>query len=228
MFIDKLKELLINIPLVEALEQMLGYTKFMKDLVTKRRHSSFETVGVTHHCSSIVKKALVQKKKDPGAFTIPCTIEMYKFAKALCDLGASINLMPLAIFNKLGLGTPQPKTMRLLMADRTVKKLLDFVILDYEVDFEVPIILERSLLATGRAIVDVERGDLKFRINDKEITFHICKSMKQPADMSVVSVIDIIDKAMETIVEHEHMGEMLAAVIMHYEGKNEEEFEETV
>ncbi|XP_059295428.1 uncharacterized protein LOC132048757 [Lycium ferocissimum] len=114
--------LLINIPLVKALEQMPGYTKFMKDLVTKRRSSGLETMGGTHHCSAIVTKALVQKKEDPGAFTIPCTIGKYKFAKALCDLGASINLMPLAIFNKLGLGTPLPTTMRLLMADRTMKR----------------------------------------------------------------------------------------------------------
>ncbi|XP_060212141.1 uncharacterized protein LOC132639732 [Lycium barbarum] len=105
-FIERLKGLSINIPLVEALEQMPRYAQFMKDLMTKRRHASFETIGVTHHCSSIVKKSLVQKKEDLEAFTILCTIGMYKFGKALCDLGASINLMPLAIFNKLGLGTP--------------------------------------------------------------------------------------------------------------------------
>ncbi|XP_059277799.1 uncharacterized protein LOC132031978 [Lycium ferocissimum] len=243
-FIERLKGLLINIPLVEAAEQMPGYAKCMKDLVTKRRHVSFEMVGVTHHCSSIVKKALVQKKEDPGAFTIPCAIGMYKFAKALCDLGASINLMLFAIFNKLGLGTPRPTTMRLLMADRTMKKPIailydvqvrvdrfifsaDFVIFDCEVDFKVPIILGRPFLATGHALVDVERGDLKFRMNDEEVTFHICKSMKQPTNISVVSVIDIIDEAIETTVEHEHVGDMLTAVIMNYVGENKEEFEET-
>ncbi|XP_060195062.1 uncharacterized protein LOC132624275 [Lycium barbarum] len=187
-FIERLKGLSINIPLVEALEQIPGYAKFMKDLVTKRRHSSFEIVGVTHHCSCIVAKSLVEKKKDPGDFTIPCTIGMYKFTKALCDLGAYFNLMPLAIFNKLGLGTARPKTMRLLMAYITVKKPLgilydvlvrvdrfilpaDFVILDCEVDFEMPIILGRPFLATGSSVVDMERGDLKFRMNDEEIKF---------------------------------------------------------
>ncbi|XP_060170409.1 uncharacterized protein LOC132601327 [Lycium barbarum] len=209
-FIERLKGLSINMPLVEVLKQMPDYAKFMKDLVTKRRHASFETVGVIHHCSSIMTKALVQKKEDPGAFTIFCTIGMYKFGKALCDLGASINLMPLAIFNKLGLGTPRPMTMRLLMADRTVKRSVgilydvlvrvdrfifptDFVILDCEVDFEVPIILGRPFLAMGSTLVDVERRDLKFRINDEEVTIYICKSMKKPADMSVVSVTDTIE-----------------------------------
>ncbi|XP_060177999.1 uncharacterized protein LOC132607932 [Lycium barbarum] len=136
-------------------------------------------MGETHHCSAIFTKTLVQKKEDPGAFTIPCTVGKNKFAKALCDLGASINLMPLAIFNKMGLGTPHPMSMRLLMVDRTVKRPFgflydvlvrveqfvfpaDFVILDCEVDFEVPIILGRPFFATRRALVDVERDDLKF------------------------------------------------------------------
>ncbi|XP_059302268.1 uncharacterized protein LOC132054241 [Lycium ferocissimum] len=243
-FIEWLKGLSINIPLVEALEQMPGYAKFMKDLVKKRRSSSFETMGGTHHYSAIVTKALVQKKEDPGAFIISCTVGKYKFAIALCDLGASINLMSLAIFNKLGLGTPRPTTMRLLMADRTVKRpvgilydvlvrvdrfifLVDFVILDCEVDFEVPIILGRPFLATGHALVDMERGDLKLRMNDEVVTFHICKFMKQPANMSVVSVIDTIDEAIESTVEHEHMGEMLAVVLMNYDRDDDEEFEET-
>ena len=74
------------------------------------------------HCSAIATRSLVQNKEDPGAFTIPCTVESLHFAKALCDLGASINLMPLSIYKKLGLGDPNPTAMRLLMADRIVKR----------------------------------------------------------------------------------------------------------
>ena len=83
--------------------------------------------------------------------------------------------MPLSIYKKLGLGDPKPTTMQLLMADRTVKRpigiihnllvkvesfifLADFVILDCEVAFEVPIILGRPFLATGRAFVDMKKG----------------------------------------------------------------------
>ncbi|KAK4716216.1 hypothetical protein R3W88_014554 [Solanum pinnatisectum] len=103
---------------------------------------------------------------------------MLHFAKALCDLGASINLMPLSVYKKLGLGAPKPTVMHLLMANRTVKKPIgvlqdvlvkvesfifpvDFVILDCEVDFEVPIILGRPFLATRHALVDMERGQIK-------------------------------------------------------------------
>ncbi|TMW91176.1 hypothetical protein EJD97_014680 [Solanum chilense] len=194
-FITMLKQLSINVPLVEALEQMPGYAKFMKDLVTKKRSVTFEDDDRRQHCSVIVTRCLVQKKKDPGAFTISCTVGSLYFAKSLCDLGASIKFMPLSIYKKLGLGDPKPTAMQLLMADRTVKRrigilhnvlvkvesfifLADFVILDCEVDFEVPIILGRPFLATGRALVDMEKGQMKFRLNNEE-AIDICRSMRQ-------------------------------------------------
>ena len=174
-FITMLKHLSINVPLVEALEQMPGYAKFMKDLVTKKRSVTFEDDDRLQHCSAIATRSLVQKKEDPATFTIPCTIGSLYFVKALCDLGASINLMPLSIYKKFDLGDRKPTAMRLLMADRTVKSPIgilhdvlvklesfifpaDFIILDCEVNFEVPIILGRPFLATGRALVDMEKG----------------------------------------------------------------------
>ena len=195
-----LKQLSINVPLVEALEQMPGYAKFMKDLVTKKRSVTFEDDDRLQHCSAIATRYLVQKKQDLGAFTIPCTVGSLHFAKALCDLGESINLMPLSIYKKLGLGDPKPTAMRLLMADRTVKKPIgilhdvlvkvesfffpsDFVIIDCEVDFEVPIILVRLFLATGRALVDMEKGQMKFWLNNKEVTFNISRSMKKSGEL---------------------------------------------
>ncbi|XP_070003822.1 uncharacterized protein [Nicotiana sylvestris] len=127
---------------------------------------------MTHQVSAIVH-SMAPKLEDPGAFTIPYTIGSANFAKALCDLEASINLMPYSVFKTLGIGQPRPTSMRLQMADRSMKWPLgiiddvlvrvdkfilpaDFVILDCEVDFEVPIILGRTFLATGKALVDVE------------------------------------------------------------------------
>ena len=98
--------------------------------------------------------------------------------------------MPLSINKKLGLGDPNPTAMRLLMADRTLKRNIgilrdvlvkvksfifpvDFFILDCEVDFEVPVILGRSFLATGRALVDIENGQMKFWLKNEEATFNI-------------------------------------------------------
>ena len=102
------KQLSINVPLVEALEQMPGYAKFMKDLVTKKRSVTFEDDDRLQHCSAIATRSLVQKKENPGVFTIPCTVGSLNFVKALCNLGASINLMPLSIYKKLGLGIQNP------------------------------------------------------------------------------------------------------------------------
>ncbi|XP_069150417.1 uncharacterized protein [Solanum lycopersicum] len=205
-FITMLKQLSINVPLVEALEQMPGYAMFMKDQVTRKRSVTFEDEDRMKYCSAIAPRSVVQKKEDPGAFTIPCTIGLLHFVKALCDLGASINLMPLSIYKKLCLGDLKTTMMRLLMADRTVKKPIgilhdvllklelfifpaDVVILDCDINFEVPIILGRPFLATGRALVDLEKGQMKLRLNNEEVTFNICRSMRQSGELQLVSAI---------------------------------------
>ncbi|XP_070047082.1 uncharacterized protein [Nicotiana tomentosiformis] len=172
MFIQMMKSLSINVPLVESLEQMSGYAKFMKDLVTKKRSMNFETIKFTYHVSTTVY-SMSPKLEYPDVFTIPCTVGSDEFAKALCDFGASINLMPYSVFKTLGIGQPRPTSMRLKLADQTIKRPLgviedvlvhvdkfilpaDFVILDCEVDYEVLIILGIPFLATGKALYDVE------------------------------------------------------------------------
>lgn len=71
---------------------MLEYAKFMKDLFTKKRMVILVLADDIHHYSSIATRSLISKKEDPRAFTIRCIIEVFNFAKALCDLRASINL----------------------------------------------------------------------------------------------------------------------------------------
>ncbi|XP_047264314.1 uncharacterized protein LOC124896684 [Capsicum annuum] len=97
-FMAMLKKLTVNVPLVEALEQMLRYAKFMKDLVMKKRVVSYEPLDNLHHCSAISTRSLVQKKSDLGAFTISYTIGSLDVAKALCDIGARINLISLVVY----------------------------------------------------------------------------------------------------------------------------------
>ncbi|KAL5549463.1 hypothetical protein UlMin_004694 [Ulmus minor] len=120
-FLDVLKQLHINIPFVEALEQMPNYVKFMKDmLMKKRKFGEFETVALTRECSSALQSKLPPKLQDPGSFTIPCSIGGQYCGKALCDLGASINLMPMSIFKTLGIGDARPTTVSLQLADRSI------------------------------------------------------------------------------------------------------------
>ncbi|XP_047270442.1 uncharacterized protein LOC124899574 [Capsicum annuum] len=145
---------------------MPRYAKFMKDLVTKKWKVSHELENNLHHCDVISTWSLVQKKVDPRVFTIPCTIGSLNFTKALCDLGASVNLMPFVVYKKLGLGDPTLTNMQLVVVDRSVKQPVgilydvlvkvadfifpvDFIVLDYEVDFEVPIIRVDHSLQLG-------------------------------------------------------------------------------
>nr|XP_009778796.1 PREDICTED: uncharacterized protein LOC104228093 [Nicotiana sylvestris] len=207
-FIDMMKSLSINVSLVEALEQMLGCAKFMKDLITKKRSMNYETIKMTHQVNAIMH-SMAPKLKDPGAFTIPCNIGSADFSKALCDLGASINLIPYSVFKNLGIKIPRPTSMRFQMADRTMKRPLgsiddvlvrvdkfilpmDFVILVCEVEYEVPIILGRPFLTTRKALVDVEAGELTFWVGDEKMVFHVYKSMRQPNSNEVCSFVDLV------------------------------------
>ncbi|XP_019246296.1 PREDICTED: uncharacterized protein LOC109225943 [Nicotiana attenuata] len=140
---------------------MPGYAKMIKDLMSQKiDFQDLSTVTLTQTCSAVVTRPMAQKVSDPGSFAIPCTIRSYVFTKALCDLGASINLTPLAIYTKLGIGRARLTSMLLQLADRTVKRPTgflddvlvqvgkfvfpaDFVILDCQRDEEIPIILGR-------------------------------------------------------------------------------------
>ena len=103
-FMDIFKKLYINIPFAEALKQMPGYVKFMKDILSKKRKlGDYETVALFEERSAILQKKFPHKLKDPGSFTIPYANGNSVFEKALCDLGASINLIPWSIFKKLKL-----------------------------------------------------------------------------------------------------------------------------
>ncbi|XP_070013126.1 uncharacterized protein [Nicotiana sylvestris] len=175
---------------------------------------------MTHQVSAIVH-SMSPKLEDPGAFIIPCTIGSEDFAKALCNLGASINLMSYSVFKYLGIGQPIDTSMRLQMVYRTMKRTLgiiddvlvrvdkfillaNFVILDCEVNYEVLIILGRPFLATGKALVDVEAGERTFRVSDEKVVFHVCKSMKQPNSNEVCCFVDLVT---ETMVKSRGDGE---------------------
>ncbi|XP_070017710.1 uncharacterized protein [Nicotiana sylvestris] len=166
-FLSMLSQIQLNIPLVDAIHEIPKYAKYIKDIVAnKRRLTEFEIVALTKECTSRVQNKFPQKLKDPGSFTIPVRIGNVDVGHALCDLGASINLMPLSLYKKLGMRAPKPTTVMLQLADRSIAypegviedvllkigKFIfpaDLIILDFEVDEKVPIILGRPLLATA-------------------------------------------------------------------------------
>lgn len=98
----------MNISLVEVLEKISGCVKFIKKLATKKRTIISKSFGNFHHCREIASPSLIPKKDNLDVFIIPCIIGSSNFTKALCDMGARINLISLAIFKQLGLKTSRP------------------------------------------------------------------------------------------------------------------------
>ena len=133
----------------------------------------------------------------PSNFTIPCKIEHADVGKALCDYGASINLMPLSIAKRLSMGELTPTAMTLQMADRTlahpegiledvlikVGKFIspvNFVVIDIEEDKIVSLLLGRPFLATGATLIDVKKGELILRVGNEAVHFNLNHNLKRP------------------------------------------------
>ncbi|CAJ2636204.1 unnamed protein product [Trifolium pratense] len=121
-FVELLKQLNITIPFSEAIAQMPTYSKFLKEILSNKRKLDDDIiVALTEECSAIFKNKMPPKLKDPGSFSIPCVIGNFVIDKALCDLGASVSLMPLSISKKLNLNDLKPTRMSLQLADRSIK-----------------------------------------------------------------------------------------------------------
>nr|XP_009612345.1 uncharacterized protein LOC104105683 [Nicotiana tomentosiformis] len=196
-FIDILSHVHVNLPLVEVLQEVPKYAKYLRDIVANmRRNAKFERVALTE-CSARVQSKLPPKLKDLRYFTIPLANEKHDIGRALCDLGASVNLMPLSIFKQLELGVPRPTTITLQLADRSLAVLegiieyvlvrvgksifpANFIIFDYMADEEVPVILGVPFLATGGETIYVREGKMKMRVHDEEVTFNVYKALKLP------------------------------------------------
>nr|XP_027067785.1 uncharacterized protein LOC113693444 [Coffea arabica] len=190
-FFKMFKQLHINIPFIDAITQIPSYARFLKDIMSKKRKIvDNEMIALTEECSALIKNKLPPKLKDPGSFSIPCTIGQLHFSNALCDLGASVSLMPLSVARRLGLQELKATNITLQLADRSITRPMgilenvlikvrqsiipvDFVVLDIEEDVRMPIILGRPFLATARTIIDVEKGKLILRVNGEELEFNL-------------------------------------------------------
>ncbi|GJR37646.1 reverse transcriptase domain-containing protein [Tanacetum coccineum] len=149
-------------------------------------------------------------------FLIPCNFPGMDVCHALADLGASINLMPLSFWKKLSLPELTPTRMTLELADRSIthpKGLAedvfvkvgkfhfptDFVVVDFEADPRVPLILGRSFLRTGRALIDVYGEEITLRVDNEAVTFNLNQTTRYSStyDDSSINRIDVIDVACE-------------------------------
>jgi hypothetical protein len=187
-FVEVVRRLSINMPLLDTL-QVPTDSRYFKDILANKYE--IETLRVDHvkmseQCSAAIANGL-EKQKDPGCLTIPCSICSFKFEKVLCDLGASMSIMPRDVFEKLRLPL-EPTGMCLELGDNSIRYPLgiaedvpmkvghhfipvDFVVLEVGERNKPPLILGRPFLKTVGATIDVGKGEIMFDINGERSSF---------------------------------------------------------
>ena len=193
--LEVLRQVKVNIPLLDLIKQVPAYAKFLKDLCTIKKGLGIEKKAfLTEQVSAIIQSKYPVKYKDPGSPTIPVNIGGNCIDKSLLDLGASVNLMPYSVYKQLGLGELKPTNITLSLADRSVKipkgivedvlvKIdkfyypVDFVVLDTEPiasePNHVPIILGRPFLATANAIINCRNGIMQLTFGNMTLELNI-------------------------------------------------------
>jgi len=138
--------------------------------------------------SSVLQSSSLSKLQGPDSFSIPCCIGDVQIKRALCDLGASVSLMPLSLCKKLELLDLKPVTMLIQLAYRTIKRSADilddvlvqvgklviscdFIVMDMNESPQMSILLERLFLATAGPVIDMQAGTISFRIWGEMVDF---------------------------------------------------------
>ncbi|GJT20513.1 reverse transcriptase domain-containing protein, partial [Tanacetum coccineum] len=216
-FLQIFQKLHFNISFADALLHMPKFASTFKSLLSnKEKLIELSNTPLNENCSAVLLKKLPEKLGDPDKFLIPCDFSGMVECLALADLGASINLMPLSVWKKLSLPDLTSTRMTLELADRTITRpkgvaedvfvkvgkfhyLADFVVVDFDADPRVPLILERPFLRTARALIDVYGEEITLRYNDEAITFNVghTSSHSYRYDDASVNRIDVIDVTCE-------------------------------
>ena len=205
--LEVLRQVKVNIPLLDMIKQVPTYAKFLKDLCTvKKGLGIHKKAFLTGQVSSIIQCKTLLKYKDPGSPTISVNIGGTCIDKALLDLGASVNLLPYSMYKQLGLGELKLTNTTLSLADRSVKipkGIVEDVLVKvdnfyYPVDFgvidtepmvesthQVPIILGKPFLATTNAIINCRNGVMWLTFSNMTLElniFHLSNKDKQAED----------------------------------------------
>ncbi|GKE42943.1 reverse transcriptase domain-containing protein, partial [Tanacetum coccineum] len=204
-------------PLADALILMPKFASTLKALIgNKEKLSEMARSHLNEHCSAVILNKLPEKLGDTSKFLIPCDFPVMEECLALADLGAIINLMPLSVWKKLSLSELTPTCMTHERANRSITKPIgiaedvylkvgkfkfpaDFVVVDFDADPRVPLILGRSFLKTGRALVDLYEGELTLRVGKEAVTFNLDQTSRYSSnyDDMTANRIDVIEMACE-------------------------------
>ncbi|GJR81913.1 reverse transcriptase domain-containing protein [Tanacetum coccineum] len=176
-FYEIFRDLSFEISFTDALMLMPKFASTLKTLIgNKEKLSEMARTPLNENCSAVILNKLPKKLGDPGRFLIPCEFSGINTCNALADLGASINLMPYSF-----------------------QFPADFVVVDFEPDPRVPLILGRSFLKTSRALIDVYEGEITLRVGREAITFNLDQTSRYTANYNHMTAnrIDVIDMACE-------------------------------
>jgi hypothetical protein len=231
--LEVFKQVQINIPFLDAIQQIPSYAKFLKDLITvKRKMNVPKKAFLTEQVSSILQCKLPIKYKDPRCPTITCMIGVSQIERALLDLGASVNLLPYSVYVQLGLGELKPTSTTLQLADRSVKvprgivedvliKVdkfyfpVDFIVLDtepvYNLGSQIPVILGRPFLATANALINCRTRVMKISFGNMTVELNMFYIRKQPLEYDEVQQVCLIEDVMEEAIEESSMEDPLEA-----------------
>nr|GEV95724.1 hypothetical protein [Tanacetum cinerariifolium] len=178
------KQLHINITLADALILILKYQKMLKSLLSnKEKHLKLENTRLNENCLVVILKKLPEKLRDPGKFLISYGFSELK-CKDLADLGSSINLMLLSVWKKV-------RDVFVPVGKFTF--LVDFVIVDYESDPQVPLILGRPFLRTARALIDVHEEEMILRDGDERLNLNIRHDISSYSNLPLEETINMIN-----------------------------------
>nr|GEU38388.1 reverse transcriptase domain-containing protein [Tanacetum cinerariifolium] len=216
-FYQIFKDMSFKISFANALIRMPKFASTPKALIgNKEKLSEMARTLLNEHCFAILLKKLPEKLGDPGKFLIPCDFPCMAECLAPADLSARINLMPFPVWKILSLPDLTPRCMTLELADRSICHPVrvaedvyvkagsfhfsnDFVVVDFDANPRVPLILERSFLKTRRALIDVFEGELTLHVGKEAITFNLDQTLRYSANYSDMTAkrINVIDMACE-------------------------------
>nr|GEW70463.1 reverse transcriptase domain-containing protein [Tanacetum cinerariifolium] len=216
-FYQIFKDMSFKISFDDALILMPKFASTLKALIgNKEKLSEMARTPLNEHCSAVLLKKLPEKLGDPCKFLIPCDFPGMAECLALADLGASINLMPFSMWKRISLPDFTPTCMTLELDDRSISRPIgvaedvyvkvgsfhfptDFVVVDFDADPRIPLILERSFLKNGRALIDVFEGELTLRVGKESITFNLDQYSRYSANYSDMTTkkINVIDMSCE-------------------------------